>query len=44
MKNFLDIDETSPALEQSFKAAFKLMSELPTDIKMKNVPLIELSP
>ena len=31
MKYFLEIDETTPALEQSFKAAIKLKHELPTD-------------
>ena len=43
MKNFLDIVETPPALERSFKAATKLRRELPTDIEMESIPLMELS-
>ena len=43
MKNFLGIDETSPALEKSFKAATKLNRELPTDLEMETIPLEELS-
>ena len=37
MKHFLDIDETPPALERSFKAATKLR-----DIEMENIPLMGL--
>ena len=43
MKNFLGIDETPPALEKSFKAVTKLRRELPTDIEMESIPLMELS-
>ena len=43
MKNFLDIDKTPPALEKSFKAATRLISELPTDLEMESIPLKELS-
>ena len=41
MKNFLDIDETPLALEQSFKAATKLKRVLSTNTEMKTVLLIE---
>ena len=43
MKNFLGIDKTPPALEKSFKAATKLIRELPTDIERENIPLEEFS-
>ena len=43
MKKFLGVDKTPPALERSFKAATKLKSELPTDIEMESIPLMELS-
>ena len=43
MKNFLGIIETPPALERSFKVATKLRRELPTDIEMESIPLMELS-
>ena len=43
MKNFLGIDETTPALEKSFKAATKLRRELPTDIEMESIPPEKLS-
>ena len=43
MKNFLDIDETPPSLEKSFKAATKLRYELPTNIEMESIPIMELS-
>ena len=42
MKNFLGMVETPPALERSFKAATKLKCELPTDIEMEIIPLMEL--
>ena len=42
MKTFLNIDKTPPALERSFKAATKLRCELPTDIKMESILLMEL--
>ena len=44
MKSVLSIDETSSALERSFKDATKLSHELPTDIEMETVPLEELLP
>ena len=43
MKNFRGIDETPLALESSFKVATKLRRELPTDIEMESIPLMELS-
>ena len=43
MKNFLGIDKTPPALEKSFKAATKLIYELPTDLEMEIIPLKDLS-
>ena len=43
MKNLLGVDETSPGLERSFKAAIKLRSELPMDIEMKSISLEKLS-
>ena len=36
------LDETPFALERSFKAATKLRRELPTDIEMGSIPLMEL--
>ena len=42
MKSFLGLDETPPALGRSFKAATKLRRELPTDIEMESIPLMEL--
>ena len=43
MKNFLGIVETPAALERSFKVTTKLRCELPTDIEMVSMPLMELS-
>ena len=43
MKSVLSLDETSPALEISFKTATKLKGELPTDLEMESIPLEELS-
>ena len=43
MKSVLNLDETPPALERSFKAATKLKDEFPTDIEMESIPLEELS-
>ena len=43
MKKFLGIDKIPPALEKSFKAATKLIRELPTDLEMDIIPLKELS-
>ena len=43
MKNFLSIDKTPPALEKPFKAATKLIRELPTDLEMETILLKEFS-
>ena len=43
MKSVLNLNETPFALERSFKAATKLKRELPTDIEMESIPLMELS-
>ena len=43
MKNLLSIDETPSTLETSFRAATKLRRELPTDMEMESIPLMELS-
>ena len=43
LKSVLSLDETPSALERSFKAATKLRRELPTDIEMESIPLMELS-
>ena len=43
MRSVLNLHETPPATEQSFKAATKLRRELPTDIEMETVPLMKLS-
>ena len=43
MKRFLDIDETQPVLERSFKVATKHKRELPIDIEMEDIQLMELS-
>ena len=43
MKYFLGIDKTPPALEKPFKAATKLIRELPTDLEMETILLKELS-
>ena len=43
MKSVLSLDETSCALERSFKVATKLNRELPTDLEMESIPLEELS-
>ena len=37
MAKFLGFDKTPPALEKSFKAATKLIRELPTDIEMEEL-------
>ena len=41
-KTFLDIDEASPPLEQTLRAATKLNRGLPTNGEMETVPLMEL--
>ena len=43
MKSVLSLDETPSARGRTFKAATKLRCELPTDIEMESVPLMELS-
>ena len=43
MKSVLNLNETPSALERSLKAATKLKRELPTDIEMESIPLMELS-
>ena len=43
IKIFLNLDEKPSIKERSFKAATKLKRELPTDIEMESVPLMELS-
>ena len=43
MKSVLNLNETPSALERSFKAATKLKRELPTDIEMESLPLMEFS-
>ena len=43
MKNFLGIDETPPALKRSFNPTTKLTCELPTEIEMESIPLMEIS-
>ena len=43
MKSVLSLDETPSALEKPFKAATKFRRELPTDIEMESMPLMELS-
>ena len=43
MKHVLGIDGTAPVLETSFKAATRLKCELPTNIELESVPLMEIS-
>ena len=43
MKHVLGIDGTAPVLEPSFKAATRLKCELPTNIELESVPLMEIS-
>ena len=43
MKSVLSLDKTPPALERSFKAATKLIRELPTAIELESAPPEELS-
>ena len=40
MRSVLNLDETSPAIEQSFKAATKLKREFPTVTDMESIPLL----
>ena len=41
MKSVLSLDETPSILERTFKAATKLRRELPMDIEMESIPLME---
>ena len=43
MKIYLGVDKTPPLLGRSLKAATKLSRELPTDLEMESIPLMELS-
>ena len=43
MKSFLDIDKALIVLERSFKAATKLIRDLPTYMEMESIPPEELS-
>ena len=43
IKKFLDIEQIPPALERSFKATIKLSCELPKEIEMESIPIMELS-
>ena len=43
MKSVLSLDKAPSVLEGSFKAAAKLKRELPTEIEMEGIPLMELS-
>ena len=43
MKSVVSLDETPSALERSFKAATKLMRELPTDIEIESITLEGIS-
>ena len=42
MKRFVDIDKALLVLERSFKAATKLIRDLPTDMEMESIPPEEL--
>ena len=43
IKIYLGVDKTPPSLGRSLKAATKLSRELPTDLEMEGIPLMELS-
>ena len=43
MRRVLSLDKTPSALERSFKAATKLIRELPTDLEMESILLENLS-
>ena len=43
MKSVLSLDEIPSTLERPFKVTTKLGHELPTDIEMESIPLMELS-
>ena len=43
MKNFLEVNKAPLVLERSFKAATKLIRDLPTYIEMESIPPEELS-
>ena len=42
MKSVLTLDETSPALKRCFNAAASLRRELPMDIEIESMPLMDL--
>ena len=42
MKSVLSLAEPPTALGRSFRAAIKLRRELPTDIEMESIPLMEI--
>ena len=43
IKSVLNLDETPHELERSFNVVTKHRCELPTDIEIENIPLMELS-
>ena len=43
MKSALNLDKTPPELGRCFNAATRLKCELPTDIEMESIPLMERS-
>ena len=43
MKNFLNLEQTPPSIDQSIKAANLLKSEIPTQTDIENIPLFDLS-
>ena len=42
MRSVLNLDETPPTTEQSFKTVTKLKRELPTDMEREIIPPMEL--
>ena len=44
MKNFLNLEQTPPSIDQSIKAANLLKSETPTQTNIETIPLFDLSP
>ena len=43
MKNFLNLEQTPPSIDQSIKAAVLLKSEIPTQTDIETIPLFDLS-
>ena len=43
MKNFLNLEQTPPSIDQSIKAANLLKSEIPMQTDIENIPLFDLS-